>query len=214
MGGRARRDKFQNLMIRKNTGFAGARGKPKPLPGADRSYLSVRQNVTRAPARAPDPSRDPEPSKTTLRRASYARSGRGARDRKLAAKPQLPHARPTYLRKHVQPSFHLRDGRADRSAAAAPSTHQREAQAAAAHLQQQRQLARCAQVGQRRMEGTDARARDLRHLGVPWERARQIWCGGAAARPLRPRRAFPCRYGSKLPRFLRAWVARERRSRR
>ena len=31
--------------------------------------------------------------RTTLRRASYARSGRGARDRKLAAKPQLPHDR-------------------------------------------------------------------------------------------------------------------------
>ena len=137
--------------------------------------------------------------RTTLRRASYARSGRGARDRKLAAKPQLPHARPTYLRKHVQPSFHLRDGRADGSAAAAPSNHHREAQAAAAHLQQQRQIARCAQVGQRRMEGTDARARDLRHLGVPWERARQIWCAGGAARPLRPRRAFLARSGSKLP---------------
>ena len=54
------------------------------LPGWGRSYLGVRQNVTRAPAHDPHPNRGPEPSETTLRRASYARSVREARSPELA----------------------------------------------------------------------------------------------------------------------------------
>ena len=109
------------------------------LPGWGRSYLAVRQNVARAPARPPHPNRGPGPSETTLRRASYARSVREARSPELAVKPQ--HCRTSDRRKHVQPSFHLRDDRADGSAAETTSIHHREAQAAA-HLHQQRRLAR------------------------------------------------------------------------
>ena len=160
-----------------------------------------------------------QPAPRTLTAAqSHRRSPRDV-PRSLAASAKLAtqswrssrNCRTTDRREHVQPSFHLRDDRADGSAAEATSIHRREAQAAAAHLQQQRQLARCAQVGPRRREGTDARARGPSRLGVPRERARQIWCAGSATRPLRPPRVVG------LPGWIRSYLssvlARERTSR-